>query len=72
MKRYEHIMAKGKTLEELSESMTKIANIRNMEIEELLKSGKDVVANEHEWFKPVGELNQWVDGTFYQVMRRII
>ena len=69
--RYEHMLASGKTLEELSDSMTYIANIRNDELSELSKKGYDVFIGSSSFFSPVGELS-FVDGMYSQIMRRVI
>jgi len=68
---YEHKLASGKTLEELTESMNCIANIRNDEIDYAIKKGFDVMVHDDEWFVPIGELS-YKNGEWRQVMRRRI
>lgn len=67
--KYEHKIATGKTLDELSNSMTEIANIRDNEINEEIAKGYDVMDYVDYWFKPVGELSH-TNGVYTQVMRR--
>lgn len=64
MNKIEILIARGKTAEELTEDATRIAGIRNDEIDEAIRRGCDVVADSAQWFKPGGPISmiehEWV------------
>ena len=69
--KYEHKLAQGKTLDELSESMTEIAQIRDDEINEAIDKGLTLFVKDSEFFIPVGQLSS-NNGLYTQVMRRMM
>lgn len=69
--KYEHKIVCGDTIEGLAEIMNTCADIRNKEISEQLDKGFDVMDSQERYFAPVGELS-FVNGEFYQVMRRVV
>lgn len=53
-KTYEIKLATGWSIEQLENSVNKIANIRQDEIDKMLDAGMDVLDREDYWFKPIG------------------
>ena len=68
--KYEHKILSSKTLDGLSEKMSRVACIRREEIEQLVEEGYDCIADyPGNYFKPVGVLS-FVNGEYVQIMQR--
>lgn len=75
LKKYQHIKVRGKGLEEFSENMSSIRNIRVEESDLLISKGFNDLIDETEFFAPVGEIKYITVGydfVYSQIMVRLV